>query len=340
MNAEILERNGILNWEYYGDSFDLATLFIGNGFSINLCSRLSYNSIYSEFKKEVPQELTEIFESFDTTNFEVVLNNLRTTKIINDKFGVDSKFTDPLVDHLKNGLIKVIGLTHPTYAEIAPDIFRSLAKEISRFKDIFTTNYDVFLYKIILAYNELIDQEFESDIKFKDNFSDEISGDKIGLYDYDDGSKVLSYLHGSLFLFHDNVTYKYRRGSKGDEYITLLRMEVANGNFPLFIAEGQARDKYTSITNNYYLRSRLEMLKRSKGPLVVYGSAFQESDQHIVNAINLSSIDIIIISIYVGSKTEKQLQDETSRFNSLFANKEVLFYDSSTLFHFHPYHKY
>ncbi len=340
MNSEILEKNGILKWQYYGDSFDLATLFIGNGFSINLCSRLSYNSIYSEFSKEVPIELNDVFHSFDTTNFEVVLDNLRITKIINDKFGIDSQFIDPLVDNLKNGLIKVIGMTHPKYSEIAPDIFRSLGKEISKFGDIFTTNYDVFLYKIILAYNELIDQGYESDARYRDNFSDEISADKIGLYDYEDSSKSLSYLHGSLFIFHNNVTYKYRRGTKGDEYITLLRMEVANGNFPLFIAEGQAQDKYRSITNNYYLRSRLEMLKRCRGPLVVYGSAFQNSDQHIVDAINLSPIDTVVISIYVGSKTEKELQDETSRFNSLFVKKEVLFFDSSTLFHFHPYHKY
>ncbi|WP_164121887.1 DUF4917 family protein [Sphingobacterium sp. xlx-130] len=340
MNKDMLNRNGIVDWAYYSDSFDLCNILIGNGFSISLCSRLSYTSLYQKFSKNISNELKSVFEKFETTNFEYILEALEVTKKINSIYNIDSTVLEPIITELKEGLIKVIAETHPSYKDISPSIFRSLSIDFERFNNIYTTNYDIFIYKIILAYNELLDRGYVSRNRYKDNFCDEITKGKLGLDFFSDESRVIKYLHGSLFIFHQNYTYKFVRGSDSDEYITLLKREIQNNNFPLFVAEGKSEDKFNAIKNNYYLRSCYEDLKREKDSLVVYGLSFQESDKHLVDALNSSKIDNIIISIYVGSKNEKEIIDETSRYNLMFPNKSVTFYNSESLFHFTNYHKF
>lgn len=177
-------------------------------------------------------------------------------------------------------------------------------------------------------------------MRYKDNFCENTGKGKLGLNYFEENWREIKYLHGSLFLFHQNYTYKFVRGSESDEYIQLLRREIDFNIFPLFVAEGKAADIFNAVKNNYYLRTCNEDLKKEKDTLVVYGLSFQTSDEHKVGAINLSKIERIVISIYVGSKSEKELTEELSRYRTLFPNKSVEFYNSEFLFHFTAYHKF
>lgn len=108
MIKEDLIKNGVMDWSYYADSFDLCNILIGNEFSVNLCSRLSYRSLYEKFSFGTSEELRVVFEDLDTTNFELVLETLEITKKINNLYGKDYDFLNPIIKELKNGLISVI----------------------------------------------------------------------------------------------------------------------------------------------------------------------------------------------------------------------------------------
>src|SRR5690606_18670888 len=339
MTEPTLAEIGIINFNEHADSLDMCDILIGNCFSINLCDRLSYRSLFDKFKIGKSPELIKLFNGLNTTNFEFVIEILNNTTLVNDIYGVDNAIYTPIIEELKTGLIEVIAQTHPSYAEIVPNIFRSLAMEISRFNDIYTTNYDVFLYKIILAYNELLELKRIEGLRYKDDFCDEVDTHKLRLSYFDEDCRIIHYLHGALFIYNQHFTYKFRKGGENDEYIRLLNREIMHGNFPLFVAEGTPGDKYNAISNNYYLTNCLNSLKRASHQLVVYGMSFQRSDRHIIDVLNASEIDDIFISIYIGSKTHEELNKEASYFRNLFTKKSVTLFDSRTLFSFNePIH--
>ncbi len=342
MSIDELAKIGIVQWTTFGDTFDGADIFIGNGFSINLFKELSYKRLFDRFSQNCDKALTSLFTEFNTTNFEFVMDALMNTEKVERILGRDPSGISDLVKDLKQGLVKTISDTHPGYKDISPAIFRSLAYEFIRFNNIFTTNYDVFLYKIILASNNLVELGKIEAIEFQDEFYENYGTHRVAHGDDFFDCRKVYYLHGALFLYHDErgITYKFRKGGEDDEYIRMLRIEIDNGNIPLFVAEGQSNDKLTAINNNYYLRMCSQALKVERTDLVVYGFSFGRSDNHIIGWINQSKPKNVITSIYTEGKDEKELKDEMSRITNLFGNSRVEFFDSATLFKFTNYYKF
>jgi hypothetical protein len=338
-----LEKCGVFTFENYGDKFYNSDIIIGNGFSINLCERLNYKALHDLFLKTSSKELEEIFKLLGTSNFELILDTIEKTNIISQSLGVNISSLPRLINELKDGLIISIQNTHPRYAETNMHILRSLAAELSIFRNIFTTNYDIFLYKIILANNELVKLNLLKSIEFQDAFYEELNPTQLGFGDIDDSRKQIFYLHGALFLYSEkSVTYKLRKIDASVEFINLIRREVQNNNFPLFVSEGSSEAKRERINSNYYLRECSERLKNNNNDcLTSYGFSFSSPDNHIVDYISKSKIKQILISIYPDYDSIKDLEIELSRLRNLFGNLEVLFYDSRSLFSFdYPKHNY
>ncbi|KLT64742.1 DUF4917 family protein [Pedobacter sp. BMA] len=325
---------GIFDWQTMKDSFEVSDILIGNGFSINLWPSLRYDSLCELFCSQSVAEIVDLFKNFNTTNFEVVLSGLNNAEIVNSVLGSVNSDIPKIKQRVKDGLIHTIQTTHPEAKDIRDVMLRSLAKELEPFSDVYTTNYDVYLYKIILANNTLVDLGLENFSQFGDGFYTELSKGKLSFDDFDYKPRNLIYLHGSLFMFNPSgSTYKIRKIDGNLEYIKLIKIELDNNNFPVYVAEGTAEEKYISINENYYLRSALNKLKSRKGNLVTFGFSFGKSDRHIVEAINSSKTDTIVASVWP-NRSMKDLQRETSRVNNLFPNKSVQFFDSRTLFSF------
>ncbi|MDQ1139453.1 DUF4917 family protein [Pedobacter agri] len=341
LSKEYLETVGVFDWSVMVDTFDISDILIGNGFSINLWQHLNYKSLCEMFCSSSSKELVQLFDEFKTTNFEQLLDALNNTQSVNKVLKSVNPALPKLQRELKEGLIKTIQATHPQAKDIRDELLRSLAKELEPFQDIYTTNYDVYLYKIILASNFLVELKKESFPEFGDGFYEDISAGKVGFGDFDFKERNLVYLHGSLFIFNQNGnTYKLRKIDGSVEYIRLIQIELDNDNFPVYVAEGTAENKYLAINDNYYLRSALNRFKQRSGDLIVYGFSFGKSDAHIVGAINSSKTKNIVVSIYP-NKSPKELEIEISRINNLFPNKSVQFFDSRTMFTFdYPKHFY
>ena len=160
---------------------------------------------------------------------------------------------------------------------------------------------------------------------------------------YDDNLRKIHYLHGSLFFYRKHLqTYKLRK-IDNVEYIKLIRREVSNNNFPVFVAEGSSKDKQLAINNNSYLSHCSDVLKqrRSKNnaKLTVFGFSFSTPDNHLVDLINTSGINEMAVSLWPGVSID-ELEREKERINNLFGLTEVTFFDSRSLFDFNGRYSY
>lgn len=336
---EDLENIGIYEWDSIADPFEDANLFLGNGFSISLCSRLSYKSLFEKFLQSLDKDLTEIFKSFGTTNFELIIQILNSAENVNKILGYPIDKIEPLRKDLREGLIKTIQANHPKHSEIYYPQLINLSKELEGFWDIFTTNYDVFLYKTILQ--SITDHRYldrDADDPYQDFFYEEMTGTELAfvndkLYPT---SRSIYYLHGALFLYQTanrTTNYKLRRLENVKfEYIQLVRREIENDNFPIFVAEGDFRDKLRTINNNSYLNFCATQLQKSYKNIVFYGFSFGDSDRHIVDFLTKSKVKKIAVSIYKGNKPLDQLEKEASYFRNQFTTKSVAVFDSEGLF--------
>lgn len=334
-----LEKIGVNEWDSIADSFEDANLFLGNGFSIGLCPRLSYRSLFAKFIQSLDKSLEKIFKSFGTTNFELIIQILNSAESVNKILDYPFDKIEPLRKNLREGLIKTIQENHPKHSEIYYPQLINLSKELEGFRDIFTTNYDVFLYKTILQ--SITDHRYlhqNTDDPYQDFFYEEMSGTELGFVNdkFYPTSRSIYYLHGALFLYQTanrTTNYKLRKlESIKLEYIQVVRREIENDNFPIFVAEGDFRDKLRTINNNSYLNFCATQLQKSYRNIVFYGFSFGDSDRHIVDFLNKSKVEKIAISIYKGDKPLGQLEKEVSYFRNQFTIKDVAVFDSEGLF--------
>jgi len=131
LTKDELANIGVLDFKIYLNSLPVGDILVGNGFSINLCERLMYDSLCDLFNKSASNEIKAIFTGFDTTNFEKVLEALSNTEKVGGILGRDMKVIRNLKAELKSGLISTIHATHPKAAEIRDTMLRSLAKDLN-----------------------------------------------------------------------------------------------------------------------------------------------------------------------------------------------------------------
>jgi len=295
--------------------------------------------LFENFIKSLDTKLEKVFKSFGTTNFELIIQILNSAENVNKILDYPFDKIEPLRKNLREGLIKTIQESHPKHSEIYYPQLINLSKELESFSDIFTTNYDVFLYKTILQ--SITEHRFlhqNTADPYQDFFYEEMSGTELAFVNekFYPTSRSIYYLHGALFLYQTTnrtTNYKLRRlESVKLEYIQLVRREIENDNFPIFVAEGDFRDKLRTINNNSYLNFCATQLQKSYRNIVFYGFSFGDSDRHIVDFLNKSKVEKIAVSIYKGNKPLEQLEKEVSYFRNQFTTKSVAVFDSEGLF--------
>ena len=285
LSPKQLSEINVHQWGSFDDHFEDSDILVGNGFSINMCERLNYSKLFDFFRNHCSSEVVQVFEKIDTNNFEYVMNALALTGQISKVLGYNIDEIRNLISEIKTGLIECIKETHPTWAETDFDLIRALAVQFLQFRNVYTTNYDVFLYRVILANNNLIDRGQISGLLFEDNFYDLIEPRKLAFGTELKGpTRNIHYLHGALFLFKQGAaTYKLTRLDDEVELIKLIKEEMQFNNFPVFVAEGNARDKEDAISTSFYLTYCLNKLRDKRGhdeqKLVSFGFSFSESDK-------------------------------------------------------------
>ncbi|WZO98982.1 DUF4917 family protein [Isosphaeraceae bacterium EP7] len=323
--------------ENYADVLDRfkdkrPALLLGNGASRAVWDDFKYPSLFDKACDAnrpfcLSEDDIDVFRELDDThNFELVLSSLMTSKRINEIFRMPTVEITNSYYNIRQALFSAVGEIHVPYALIKPKTKRAIKAELSNYRTIFTTNYD------LLAYWSYM----EESSPFKDFFwGDDNIFDPGNTSLWDDKTTIL-YLHGALHLYKEKGghTRKHVTEEDGDSLLELIRK---SDQIPLFVSEGHWKDKRAAILANDYLAFAYRTFSQNRINLVVFGQALnQEFDKHIVDSIhkmrgwnNLASAAFeIAISIF--PEDSYDVIEIKRRLLKAFPNKTLYFYDSRT----------
>ena len=285
------------------------SLLLGNGFSIGFDPIFNYNNLkYVVF--------TKAFEDIDVEQLMFSVFNS----------------PDDVVERIKKGFIDGILAIHPS---MGTGRFDRCVAFLMNFAKVYTLNYDLILYWAINSDQQLRD-------RFWDGFGIERQQ---RVPEWPNTDTTTFYLHGSLILHCTNpegagnicprpanecCVEKYKHPKDGfivhPTWIDLLRTRTNSGEYPHFVSEGDARQKYLRIQKCTYLKGCYEALKGEQGNLVTYGVSF-EKDTHILAAIKASRVTCCYIGVYDAENSSTLVQKAASLCSNL---RTVKFYDVRT----------
>lgn len=334
MTNEELRKIGIYQWKDIQPRYDLPDLLLGNGFSINLSPKFNYKSLFDTFLNKCNEPFKSLFNHFGTTNFEQILNFLSHALKVNTILKLETDLVVQSIEALKLGLIETIKEVHPRVDEVDWSKIDIITKELKLFGNIYSTNYDLYLYHIIMKTLDA-SRDDGSYIPYQDYFWGKSDN---GFKEFRNSQcyryKHVYYLHGALFIFNHGIRdLKILRDNQYTELIDIIANEIQKGHFPLFITEGTGIDKMKSIYTSNYLYFCLTKLNTSDKPIMIFGNSLSEYDSHIVSALQNKQRDMII-SIYPGVKTQDQLFAELYNLKIKFPNYNfnIEFVDSTSIF--------
>ncbi|MFW6047441.1 MAG: DUF4917 family protein [Candidatus Woesearchaeota archaeon] len=186
----------IKDWKTIKNNYDNSSLLLGNGFSLNFSQTLRYKSLYEGFLNICSEKAKRLFKVLETENFENVLESIDNAEIVCNVLDLKSNSFKKYREEVREGLINSINKIHPSPDLIDQEKITSISNQMLKFKNIFTTNYDLFLYYIILETKVFKDFFFK---KYDERFN------SLSFSDYQPDSHI-HYLHGALFLFEKGLS--------------------------------------------------------------------------------------------------------------------------------------
>ena len=333
MSMRVIGDIEIHHWTEIQDVFRGANIFLGNGFSINISSVMNYKSLFDKFITYLNPNDQAVFKKFNSTNFEGIQNMLSATREVNSIFGTKNCEIEAALSQLKTGLLHAIKDLHPPFSQVDPNTIYQLSQKLDWFENIFTTNYDTFLYHILLITldrsrkNRSIKpyQDFFRKNEGVLHFCEKPSVDVKNIY----------YLHGALFLHKEGgQIHKINRGAKCEELLELIRLKIHLGALPVFVSEGRSQFKADTISKSSYLKFCREAFQTNRDRLVIYGFSFSDYDEHLITDLNRNkrklAIGLYLQDLSTGGILEKVkgIEKKLYRYHSC----DVRFFDSRTLF--------
>lgn len=300
-------------------------LLLGNGFSIAYNPTIfSYNALQNKISDPEAPLLKKLFSVINTSNFEVVMREIDTLIEIARAFGAGTTFIESIQkasSELKIKLISTIEAMHPEHVYRLPESeVENCGKFLSPYLDedekgkIFSTNYDLLLYWVLMRYEKLNGDKFTAYDGFgreriddgdeKTPTNDRVYSDLIwGSSSY---NQNIYYLHGALHLF-DNQTQVIKEEYDGEYIMRKIHSRIENGHYPIFVTAGNGDQKLSHIMHSSYLSNCYAQLKSITGSLVTLGFGFGEYDDHIIAAINSAASQPIahrLRSVFIGVFTD------------------------------------
>ena len=316
-------------------------LLIGNGFSIAYDKNIFTYDALSKFVEDAQNDLLKkLFRINETRNFEQIMRQLDITAKLIKEFEAEDALVEKIVSTsivLKESLIEAIEKLHPEHVfKIKEEEIKMCASFIMDFVRsfgyIFSTNYDILLYWVLMKHGE------KNSFDFSDGFGrDALDEDgnvtnqqkKPELYwgKYMDTQNIF-FLHGSLPLFYNGVYLTKETYDNKKTILENITKRMDRGSFPLFATGGTYREKLNQILLNPYLRFCYDNLSDIEGSLVTFGFNFGQNDQHIINAINRSAANSLS-SIYIGVYS-KEDQEHIKAIHHKFKCKNIYLFDAQT----------
>lgn len=313
------------DWEALRANTVFGGLLVGNGASRAIWDDFGYDSLFEnartvEEKPLSPSELS-VFDAMQTRSFEQVLGALKTTSRINKALAVSSAAPRNRYYAIKEALINAVHAAHIPWRLVQPSTLATLNRELSRYRTVFTTNYDLLNHWALQHAPDTITDLFSGD-DYRFDLSHATT----------DKTRLL-YLHGGLHLVRNQDGAARRLTSTEG---TLLGNFAINhtlktlDDVPLFVNEGSSEDKLRTIRSSDYLSFCYEQLLHHGDNLCLFGHALGDQDRHIVQALRQASPDTVAISIY--PRSQAFIQHQKRHYAKLFQDLEVTlrFFDAKS----------
>jgi hypothetical protein len=246
-------------------------------------------------------------------------------------------------DGLREVLVRTIAGSHPDLlSEINADSYSACKVFLSKFKRIYTLNYDLLLYWTVMQ------QELEPEIACDDGFRKPESGTAQYVtweIDHNFGQNIY-YLHGALHFFDAGAELqKYTWSNTGIRLTDQIRAALIDSKYPMFVAEGKSADKLKRIKHNAYLTRAFASFSMIGGALFIFGHSLAQNDEHFLRLIEKGKVNQLFVSIFgdPNSTTNKKIikranliAKNRSDFNATKRTKkdqidlDVFFYDAKS----------
>ena len=310
-------------------------LLLGNGFSMSYDKkRFSFTSLLdSAIKSKIIKKkdfIYKVFEKLKTADFESVMKILDNSQKVISVYKGEKKLIKKIIEdsgQLKEYLVKIITNNHPDICtDIADENKKNCVEFLKPFKSIYTLNYDLLLYWATM---------FDNSQRFTDGFgeNDHSIHEEYVVYKNKYGMMV-HYLHGGLHIFDAGDEIIKKTYSKtGIKLVEQIKENLDRNIYPIFISEGDSKQKLTKILHNAYLNHCYKSLRNIGGDLVILGTKLKKNDTHILEAI----IESKIKNIYIGVSNSSSINHIKARIDSYnqgktdLKKKNLYLYDYSTV---------
>ncbi|MFN3243686.1 MAG: DUF4917 family protein [Planctomycetota bacterium] len=284
------------------DTDETVHALLGNGFS-RACRDdiFAYDALFEQADfAGLSVHARAAFATLKTTDFEAVMTALRhaaeLVRLYDPTNSALSKQLREDADGLREVLVQAIAGSHPARPhEIPSDSYERCRRFLSRFKRIYTVNYDLLLYWALMQ------SELGEEIPFDDGFRTPESGptDYVTWEPWKNHSQTVYYLHGGLHIFDaKSEVQKYTWINTGVPLIDQIRQALEDGKYPLFVAEGETAQKLARVRHSDYLARALKSFANIGGTLVVYGHSFATNDDHIFDRLAGNQVRRLVVGIY------------------------------------------
>ncbi|HEX5712626.1 MAG TPA: DUF4917 family protein [Solirubrobacterales bacterium] len=318
----------IYRWDEI-DDLDWQVLLLGNGMSINVSSRFDYSSLYRratrpDFERGLGERQREIFELFETRNFEVVLGKLRDTIALAEALGEDAESYRERFLEIQAALGHTVREVHLKWPDVPAQTLAVIKEGLGDYRKVFSTSYDLLAYWSIVHNGDYY--------RFRDCFW---ANDR-NEFDPEDcevgnGVTAIYYLHGALHLQVDGTGATRKLVKEEGRLLDQFGQPISGDPEarPLLVSEGSHRDKVVAIEDNAYLAHAYDQLKAAHRPLVVFGHSLGEQDRHLCEAINANPERAVAVSVRVrDGKPPTWAERELIR--EKLSSEEIYLFDAAT----------
>lgn len=313
------------------------TLLLGNGFSIAFDKKIfGYEGLLESARErnlfQDNDRLSKVFNISKTVNFEQIMEYLMELESIFSNYSMEIQND---ISRLKEIIIKALSQSHPNSPHCIKKIqYKHCAQFLRNFKSIYTLNYDLLLYWVIMKEN--LYMEFKDGFQYPINKVEESATNYVYWYPRNKYFTNLYYLHGGLYLYGATNEIKKYCFSNGRSLKEQIMHSINQNIFPLFVSAESHLKKLEIINRSDYLSNALNNFNHCKDVLFIYGFNFSENDRHILKAIASSKVNKIFISIYRSTNIGEILNsiEEIKILRKNFiANEttlEVIYYDAES----------
>jgi hypothetical protein len=310
---------GLDDWEQVCTEQEWRVLLSGNGVSRAVSNKFAYESLYEI--AQLAENDRALFAAVGTTNFEEVLNHLRTAAFVCQQVGHGEAAAETRYQAIHNALITAVHEHHVNWDRVVGHRLNQIREELRQFTAVFTTSYDLIFYWAMMA-----GPPHDPAQGFGDLFWNvEHTFVPTDTAPFDPDMTLMFWLHGGLHLYRSAAPWvTSKRVNQG---ANLLATFADDGHLPLYIGEGTADQKRHAIATSDYLEHAYRTLTGSDDNLVVLGQALGGTDQHLTRAV-ASVPRNVAYGVYAPNQLTANLQRAT--IEAALPNCALRFFDSRT----------